>query len=381
MPEMQEVFRLATNKVKPDPNALERQHRRQRSNARQNRRRAYLAVAAVIAVLALGAFAIVNTANGNNQVGGTSDSATPTSLSFITALPAGADPQTPAIVDPQGHQTGEVAGLPVDGFAPSVSADASTIAFVAAPSELGYNQIGVMGADGSDPHFISTPHIIVGSTVAMSPDASKVAFEGLTTGNADIYVVGVDGTGLRQLTTDPATDQYPQWSPDGTTIVYDNAGAREQSEDPQFSKTAEIFTVPAGGGAPTQLTHNSWYDAAPSYSPDGTTIVDQSTQDFSMMDADGSNERVFRIGMSGFTPRWSPNGKTVAFSYFKDVANRPTVQLGDEYGDRPLVIVAVANVASGTVTKLTNVGMASDLNTPQWLDNGHLLIMRVPAKG
>ena len=31
MPDVQEVFRLATNKVKPDPNALERQERRQRS--------------------------------------------------------------------------------------------------------------------------------------------------------------------------------------------------------------------------------------------------------------------------------------------------------------------------------------------------------------
>ena len=129
------------------------------------------------------------------------------------------------------------------------------------------------------------------------------------------------------------------------------------------------------------MTHNSWPDAAPSYSPDGKTIVDQSAQDFSMMDADGSNERRFPVGMGGFTPRWSPDGKTIAFSYYKDVPNRPTVQLGDQYGDRPLVIVAVVNVASGKVTKLTNVGMATDLNTPQWLDNGHLLIMRVPAKG
>ena len=75
------------------------------------------------------------------------------------------------------------------------------------------------------------------------------------------------GRALRQLTTDPATDQYPQWSPDGRTIVYDNAGAHEDSVDPQFSKTAEIFTVPAGGGEPTRITHNSWTDAAPSYLP------------------------------------------------------------------------------------------------------------------
>lgn len=380
MPEVQEVFRLATNKVKPDPNALERQHRRQRRNARQSRRRAYLAVAAVIAVVAVGAFAIMNVGNGNDEIAGTSVSSSPTSLSFLTALPSGADAQTPAIVDLRGRQTGQVTGLPVDAFAPSVSADGSTIAFVAAPND-GFNQIGVVGADGSDPHFIPTPDIVV-ETVAISPDGSRIAFEGLTTGNADIYVVGVDGAGLRQLTTDPATDQYPQWSPDGRTIVYDNSGARENSEDPQFSKTAEIFTVPANGGAPTQVTHNSWPDAAPSYSPDGKTIVDQSAQDFSMMDADGSNERRFPVGMGGFTPRWSPDGKTIAFSYYKDVSNRPTVQLGDQYSpNSALVIVAIVNVASGKVTRLANVGMATDLNTPQWLDNGHLLVMRVSMKG
>jgi len=379
MPEVQEVFRLATNKVQPDPNALERQYRRQRRLARQSRRRAYLAVAAVIAVLAVGAFAVLNVANGNDEIAGNSEPPGPTRLTFVTELPAGVNAQTPVIVDLRGRQTGELTGVPVDAFGLSVSADGSTIAFVAAPNE-GFNQIGVVGADGSDPHFIPTPDIIVGS-VAISPDATTVAFEGMRTGNADIYVVAVDGSGLRQLTTDPATDQYPQWSPDGTTIVYDNAGAREQSDDPQFSKTAEIFTVPVNGGPPTQLTHNSWFDAAPSYSPDGKTIVDQSAQDFSMMDADGGNERVFRVGMGGFTPRWSPNGKTIAFSYYKDVSNRPTVQLGDEYGDRPVVIVAVADVTSGRVTKLANVGMASDLNTPQWLDNGQLLIMRVRAKG
>jgi Tol biopolymer transport system component len=84
---------------------------------------------------------------------------------------------------------------------------------------------------------------------------------------------------------------------------------------------------------------------------------------------------------SASAPRWSPDGKTIAFSYYKDVPDRPTVQLGDGYGVRPVVIVAVANVASRKVTRFTNVGMATDLNTPQWLDNGHLLIMRLPVKG
>ena len=54
MPDVQEVFRLATNKVKPDPNALERQQKRQRASTRSTRARAYLVVAAVIAAIAIG---------------------------------------------------------------------------------------------------------------------------------------------------------------------------------------------------------------------------------------------------------------------------------------------------------------------------------------
>jgi hypothetical protein len=33
------------------------------------------------------------------------------------------------------------------------------------------------------------------------------------------------------------------------------------------------------------------------------------------------------------------------------------------------------------VTRLRHVGMASDVNTPQWVDNQHLFIMEVPPNG
>ena len=85
--------------------------------------------------------------------------------------------------------------------------------------------------------------------------------------------------------------------------------------------------------------------------------------------------------MGGFTPRWSPDGKTDRVLVLQGGAEqRRRCSFGDGYDDRPIVIVAIVNVASGKVTRLTNVGMATDFNTPQWLDNGHLLIMRVPAK-
>ena len=162
MPDVQEVFRLATNKVKPDPNALERQQQRQRASTRSTPRSC-----------------VPRRRRGDR---GDRDRACwrsrgrPTSA---TRHPAGRPPPDHPHVrhgaslrrgranagdrGSAGPSDGEVTGLPVDAFAPSVSADGSTIAFVAAPSELGYNQIGVVGADGSDPHFISTPHVIVGA--------------------------------------------------------------------------------------------------------------------------------------------------------------------------------------------------------------------------
>ena len=38
--------------------------------------------------------------------------------------------------------------------------------------------------------------------------------------SSDIFLVRADGTGLRQLTTGPDTESFPEWSPDGTRIAY-----------------------------------------------------------------------------------------------------------------------------------------------------------------
>ena len=218
MPEVEEVFRLATNRVKPDPNALERQQRRQRSAARSSRVRVYVAVAAVIAAVAVGAVVVLEAVNSRDKIPVDNGSGTPGQLTFANALPAGAIEQELDVIDLQGRTTRRVVGLPLDGFAPSVSADGSTIAFVAVPNEMAYNQIGIMNADGSAPHFVPTPHVVV-TTVAVSPDGSRIAFEGIASGNGDIYVVRSDGSGLQQLTDDPASSRngHPTERPSCTT--------------------------------------------------------------------------------------------------------------------------------------------------------------------
>jgi pSer/pThr/pTyr-binding forkhead associated (FHA) protein len=55
---------------------------------------------------------------------------------------------------------------------------------------------------------------------AVSPDGQSVAFMSHRTGNWHVYTVGIDGTGLTQLTADTANDGLPVWSSDGRTVAF-----------------------------------------------------------------------------------------------------------------------------------------------------------------
>src|SRR5262245_47652848 len=206
MPEIEEVFRLATNKVKPEPQALERQILRQRTAERTNRARVYTLIAAVLAVFAVIAFVTTNRHGEKVKPLNHSPSVTQT-------LPPGVSPQTTEVINLQGRVVAtSVLGspqYPQDAFSLSLTPDSQTITFVTDPGGIGSpNQIGIISSDGTGMRVLSTPGLDVGST-AIAPDGSKVAFEATAQGNTDIYVVGIDGSGLTRLTSDPSIDQYP----------------------------------------------------------------------------------------------------------------------------------------------------------------------------
>ena len=51
---------------------------------------------------------------------------------------------------------------------------------------------------------------------SISPDGEQIAF----TYKGNIYVVDADGGQARQITTNPAYDTDPMWTPDGKQIVF-----------------------------------------------------------------------------------------------------------------------------------------------------------------
>ena len=93
---------------------------------------------------------------------------------------------------------------------------------------------------------------------SISPDGSSIAF----TYKGNIYITDAKGGQARQLTTNPAYDSTPMWTPDGQNIVF--SSTRERSKD--------IFMVPAKGGTPKRITTHPHNEALRTILSDGTII-------------------------------------------------------------------------------------------------------------
>ena len=72
--------------------------------------------------------------------------------------------------------------------------------------------------DGSFPTQLTQDPSDVNPDV--SPDGQNIVFMSRRSGNWDVYVVGIDGSGLSQLTSDVDDDGLPIWLTDGTTIAF-----------------------------------------------------------------------------------------------------------------------------------------------------------------
>ncbi|TMK89750.1 MAG: hypothetical protein E6G43_08980 [Actinobacteria bacterium] len=350
MPEARDVLRSAIENVRPDPGAFERQGARQRRAARNRRLGAFAAAAAIMALLAL--LFVVTRPSGDGRVPATRSPSPPVHPT-----------QQPMIVGLDGTRR-DLRGIPEGAYSLNVSPAGRQIVFVA--DQNGSPQIGTIGVDGSGSRFITqvaSVSIAQGVfrgplTPVWSPDGSRIAFS-----NGHIYVMNADGTGLTQLTSGLGVDQWPSWSPDGSTIAYSNSGS-SPLDDNASSATQEIWTVPANGGTPTRLTHGGWSDT-PAYSPDGTRIAFENGGGIFLMDANGQNPRLIKgLPTTAFSPRWSPNGKSLAYLHFSG-----------RYSDvaTPLQRVSVVRLSTGAIERIPGL-VAGATNAVQWLPSASALL-------
>jgi Tol biopolymer transport system component len=157
--------------------------------------------------------------------------------------------------------------------------------------------------------YVEGRRVTRGDQPAWSPDGRRIAF----VRRGAVLVADADGSAVRRLTRDLSAS-WPSWSPDGSRVVF--TGGRD------------LYTVAVTTEKLTRLTRSQrpWIaNFTPAYSPDGRTIAfsrstDAFNNDLFLMRADGTKLRRLtttrgtesRLGEE-HGPAWSPDGRTIVF--------------------------------------------------------------------
>jgi tricorn protease len=124
-------------------------------------------------------------------------------------------------------------------------------------------EIWIVSRDGGDAYRLVTGSDQLDGPV-FSPDGTMIAYTGNYHGNDDVYVVPAAGGEPRRLTYHPGADVAIGWTPDGKNVLF-------TSQRASYSDPRQFFTMPVGGGFPTELPLPMGSEG--SYSPDGTRLA------------------------------------------------------------------------------------------------------------
>jgi hypothetical protein len=165
-----------------------------------------------------------------------------------------------ASVEPSGEAQ---FNLTDDGISshPAWSPDGTRIAFARG------TDVYTMDEYGHDKQLVLDWDATVGD-LDWSPDGARLVAELPNCAEfdcaPDIYVFGLDGSGLTNLTSEFFDDHHPSWSPDGTKIAFDSAQSGDQ----------DVYTIePDGTGLTNVTAGDPAYATDPDWSPDGTQLI------------------------------------------------------------------------------------------------------------
>ena len=226
------------------------------------------------------------------------------------------------------HKAGDCIDRAVPAWAPNGKAIASGAGWGPVKSDNhAFNEIIVLNPRGGGVRQLthittSKPFSVDVNRPMWSPDGKQIAFEvqklsstGESLNQRALFIVNSDGSGLLQLTPwDLDAGDRPDWSPDGTLILFRVISAAHKLH-------GNLYTIRPDGSGLKQLTNYSAPKAvlSGSFSPDGNWITFSRFSGTSaypaifVMRADGSNvQQVTRTNRSthrqpiDFQPDWGP---------------------------------------------------------------------------
>ena len=249
---------------------------------------------------------------------------------------------------------------------PQISPDGRFVAYSMGTTEMDTNRIArniwvVSTSPGSQPRQLTqTGH---DTRPRWSPDGKKIAFLSSRDGTPQIYVMPAQGGNAARLTSLSTGTDNEKWSPDGKSLAFtssvfpdcsDDACNRSRDDAAEKSKVkarvydhllyrhwthwsdgkrSHLFLLPAGGGAPRDLTPGADYDVPPdergdpndfAFSPDSKELCFTAVTD--RPEAISTNGDLFVVPAAGGEPKritenpgfdghpaYSPDGRTIAY--------------------------------------------------------------------
>lgn len=142
----------------------------------------------------------------------------------------------------------------------------------------------------------------------VSPDAKLVAYKSAKNGTYDLWTAPAAGGTPKQLTNWPGREMAPEFSPDGKWIAFE--------VDYRGVNVRDVYIIPAEGGEAIQVTSHPLNDANPMWSPDSKTLYFVTDMFFqnSIAAYDLASKQIKRVGPGGGNASLSPDGKTFVFT-------------------------------------------------------------------
>jgi TolB protein len=192
--------------------------------------------------------------------------------------------------------------------------------------------------------------------VAVSPDARYMAFASTRHSvRSDIYLQRTNGLAVTKLTTDPADDAFPTFSPAGVKVAFCSNRAGNW----------DVYVMDRDGRNVTAVTQGPGHDLHPSFSPDGRRVVFSRiggrSQQWELWVADLDTGEQTMIGF-GLFPDWSPRTDRDVIAF----------QRARQRGGRWFSLWTLELSAVGEPTAVTEIAMSTNaaLVAPAWSPDG-----------
>ena len=194
---------------------------------------------------------------------------------------------------------------------PSVSMDGSRISFTSYIK--GSPSIVVHSLESGRRLPFYNQNASMNAQASFTPDGKSVVYSSSATGVAQIYIAGVDGSGLRRISSGRAIEVEPKVNPKtGNVIVFVSGRSGPQ----------QIYKMNIDGADVERLTPGDGQASNPSWHPDGRHIAFSWTQGYApgnfnvfLMDvATGKYLQLTHGAGRNENPSWAPDGRHIVFA-------------------------------------------------------------------